>query len=176
MFLFEEKIYSIKEKRFVDIWVTILIQQGGESSLLKRGIYFNVSPITSKPAITIRTSQLEGTKHKYIPNIREKYKIIPTFVNHGFTNIWDAFVCVTAYNVYKGQIDTERRNRVLTYLHFAQEIIINLDPFSNRDDSLWFNDYVGNFFPNVIKIAKQYIAAFIMDGEDWDPSYMELKI
>nr|AFZ64053.1 hypothetical protein [Phalansterium sp. PJK-2012] len=178
MFLFETTVYSTKEEKFIKIWITFLIQQGNENSLLKRGIYFNViSPITHRPAITIRSSQLEGTLHTFSGNNKGNFIIVPSFVCYGFTSIWEASVCVTSYDVDKYRITEEFKNDMLAYLLLAQENAIDLDVGSYfHNDPQELNNYVNIFFGNIIHIAKQYIAMFIMKEKDWDPNRKSLTI
>nr|AFZ64047.1 hypothetical protein [Phalansterium sp. PJK-2012] len=38
--VFDTTVYSTKEEKLADLRVTLLLQQGGENSLLNRGIYF----------------------------------------------------------------------------------------------------------------------------------------
>nr|AFZ64046.1 hypothetical protein [Phalansterium sp. PJK-2012] len=51
-------MYSNVEKEFVDFNFYVLIQQGNENSLLKRGIYFNLGPLNSDLEFTVTASQL----------------------------------------------------------------------------------------------------------------------
>nr|AFZ64049.1 hypothetical protein [Phalansterium sp. PJK-2012] len=171
MLVFQEKVYSIKEGKFVDIWVTCLIQQGDKNSLLKKGIYFNVST-TPKPSIIIRASQLQGSKVPEYSGDPEGLARRSGFfyITYGLNNIRPASVSVAIWNIGNGVMDEKARNEMLDYINYAQLNIINLNnpQFSFYDSN--DQESVDLFFSKTVSIAKQFIAIFVMNEKDWDPS------
>nr|AFZ64081.1 hypothetical protein [Phalansterium sp. PJK-2012] len=110
------KMYSNVENKFVDIWVTFLIQQGDKNSLLKRGVYVNIWPFDYRPLFFIRASQFQSAKGKnakYNDDKESKLLIDPRFL-------------LPIFDAIQLKIETDERNFIKRDKMEINKFLINI--------------------------------------------------
>lgn len=80
--LHKTKMYSTVEEKFVDFDIYILIQRGDENSLLKRGVYFNMTRTQTIPNFLVKASQLQSINEKHAQYNNEKGGIMAFDPSH----------------------------------------------------------------------------------------------
>nr|AFZ64080.1 hypothetical protein [Phalansterium sp. PJK-2012] len=140
------EMYSFTEERFVDFSVYILIQHGNESSLLKRGIYFNISPSHYKPCFFIRSSQFQSADGKNAKYNDDGGILLTDF--RLFLDIFNATnikIRIDERNSGKKKEETEK-DKFLAHVFAREEYLIEVEHSSENSTSK-----ITNLIRDVIK-------------------------
>nr|AFZ64064.1 hypothetical protein [Phalansterium sp. PJK-2012] len=126
------KIYSNQEKKFVNFTLQLLIQQGDENSLLKRGVYFNLvsDKLLEKysPAFVIQSDHLVSNTNKVSYDIDYTYFILHEFM---FMNVTNALLMVKNF-FSLGHISQEKLSNDFEKTIALENFLVQLDDDENE--------------------------------------------
>nr|AFZ64076.1 hypothetical protein [Phalansterium sp. PJK-2012] len=176
------KIYSNVENKFVDFNLYILIQQGGNNSLLKRGVYFNIAPTDPKPSFFIRSTQLQSVNKDH-PKYNDTRKGgIVLFDPHGFLKLPAAVTLKIENSVINGVTSAEEKEvisgSVFADIVMREDLLIKLDSdplkfnFEKVESNLKY--FVSSTFIIIENMAKEIYAFLLSDPKNvYDPYKIE---